>query len=468
MRSSRPQIETRVLDVHGNVLQAAHVTAQGPGNEVITLGYDERLRAYTLSDPRTGSYLLKAQAPGVEAQERAVVVTDRALRETFVLGRAGLPFYYRGRVRVPFELPDMMGVVLKYGMHERAADLNRMAEGFGLEPAAVDENVQRGGVRVFSVPTDRANNAALFEQRAMGERYVRYAGKVVRFDADSVSLLTNECVVKFRPEADGEAGAQARDVEVVRRLPYCKNGFLLRAKPAMSSTQLLDICNRFAQDSSVIWAEPSLVSTVIPHATSGFPDDPGFAQQPHHPIIGSQGAWNIIRTASSLADSVIAVVDMGCDTNHPDLVGNLTEQFNFADLSSNLLQEAHGTQSSGIAAAVIDNGIGIAGVAGFCKFMAIQIPDGTDEDYAAMFLWSAGLDAGRAGDPLFPPQLARGADVISNSWGLKDRAVSGTISEAFDELAASGRNVSVARCSSRPETTTTTLRSDCRGRLILQ
>ena len=354
MRSSRPQFETRVLDVHGNVLQAAHVTAQGPGNEVITLGYDERLRAYTLSDPRTGSYLLKAQAAGVEAQERPVVVTDRALRETFVLGRAGLPFYYRGRVRVPFDLPDMLGVVLKYGMHERAADLNRIAEAFGLEPAGVDENVQRGGVRVFNIPTDRAQNAVLFEQRAMGERYVRYAGKVVRFDADSVSLLTNECVVKFRPEADGETGAQARDVEVVRRLPYCKNGFLLRAKPAMSSTQLLDICNRFAQDSSVIWAEPSLVSTVIPHATSGFPDDPGFAQQPHHPIIGSQGAWNIIRTASNPADSVIAVVDLGCDTNHPDLVGNLTEQFNFADLSSNLLQEAHGTQSSGIAAAVID------------------------------------------------------------------------------------------------------------------
>jgi hypothetical protein len=438
---SRSQIEIRILDVYGKLVHTAQVTMRGTGTGVIPLGYDERLRSYSISDPEPGSYLLKAAAPdlNLEAQERPIVVTDRVLRETFVLGREGLPFYYRGRVRVPFDVPDMMAVALRPGTEQRTADLNQLAQGFGFEPVPVGENVQRGHVHVFNVPADRAQNATSFERRAADERYVRHVGKVVRFDTDSVSLLTNECVVKFRPEADGQAEARARDLEVVRRLPYSTNGFLLRAKPDRSSAELLDVCNLLAQDSSVIWAEPNLVSTIGPHSLAAFPNDPGLAEQPHHSIISSQGAWNIIRTAPKLADIVIAVVDFGCDTNHPDLVGNLTEQFNFADLSPCLLQDPHGTKSSGIAAGMIDNGIGIAGVAGFCKFMAIQVPYTTDEDYAAMFVWSAGLDAGRAADPRFPPQLAKGADVISNSWGLNDRSYSGTIDEAFNKLASSGR-----------------------------
>jgi subtilisin family serine protease len=440
MASSRSQIQVRVLDVEGHVLKTAAVAAIGAGTDVIQLTFDERLRAYTVSDLQRGSYLLKVSAPELEAQQRTVVLTDRSLRETFVLGRAGLPFYYQDRVKVPFDLPDLLAVALKPGMDQRTADLNQVAEDFGLEPMPVDATITRQQVRVFNVPADRANDAVLFEQRAARQDFVRFVGKVVRFDVASISLLTNECVVKFRPEADGEAAVRAKDLELVRRLPYSKNGFLLRAKPTMSSSQLLDICNRWAEDSSVIWAEPNLVSTIVPHATPAFPNDPEFPQQLHHPIIGSQGAWNVIRTAPALADTVIAVVDVGCDTNHPDLVGNLTEQFNFAVLNTNLLQDPHGTKSSGIAAGVIDNGIGIAGVAGFSKFMAIQIPNGSDENYAAMFVWCAGLDAGHAGDPLFPPQLARGADIISNSWGLRNRTLSGVISDAFDELAVSGRN----------------------------
>ena len=438
MTSSRSQVEVRVLDVEGKVIKTATVTAIA-GTDVMSFSYDERLRAYTVSDSRPGSYLLKVHAPEMEPQERKVGLTDRPLRETFVLGRTGLPFYYRGRVRVPFDVPDMVAVTLKPDMERRTRDLNRFAGDFGFDRVAAGDSVTRGHVHVFSVPAGRVQDATLFERRVADQSYIRHVGKVIRFDANSLSFLTHEFVVNFRPGADGEAEARARDLEIVRRLPYCENGFLLRGRPRATSSQILNICNRLAQDPSVIWAEPNLVSTIVPHATPPFPNDPKFQQQPHHFIIGSQGAWNVIQTAPKLADIVIAVVDTGCDTSHPDLAGNLAGQFNFADLSPQLLFEPHGTKSSGIAAAVIDNGIGIAGVAGFCKFMAIQIPDGSDENYAAMFLWCAGLDAGLPHDPAFPPQLAKGADVITNSWGLRDRILSGTISAAFDKLAGSGR-----------------------------
>jgi subtilisin family serine protease len=52
-----------------------------------------------------------------------------------------------------------------------------------------------------------------------------------------------------------------------------------------------------------------------------------------------------------------------------------------------------------------------------------------------MFLWCAGLPNGR----LVPAQLARGADVISNSWTLEGMADSGDVAAAFDVIADSGR-----------------------------
>jgi subtilisin family serine protease len=91
----------------------------------------------------------------------------------------------------------------------------------------------------------------------------------------------------------------------------------------------------------------------------------------------------------------------------------------------------------------MDNGKGVAGIAGFPGFVdliAVQIPNsipvGTEQDFAAMLLWCAGLPNGRA----VPAALARGADVISNSWGQHGIALSGDITAAFDALADTGRN----------------------------
>lgn len=440
MTTTRRQIEIRVLDVHGRVLEFVEVTATPlSGGSVVRLHYDRRVNAHVVAEFAPGRYSIKAETAGLEMQQRSVSVPESGLRDTFVLGRTGLPFYYRGRVRVPFDVPDRVGVLLKYGMHDRTTDLNGMAIRFGLEPMSVGENVNREGVRIFGVPADRAADGVLFEGSALAEPYVRYAGKVVRLDTDSVSVLTNECVVKFEPGVDGQAAALARELEVVRPLPYITNGLLLRARANTSSRQLLDISNSFAEDPAVIWAEPNLVSTAVLHAMAPFPNDQRLAAQLHHPIVGSVGAWNVMRTQPALGNIVVAVVDVGCDIKHPDLVGNLTGRYNFAAYSNALLEHPHGTKASGIVAAVIDNGIGVAGGAGFCKFIAVEKPIGTDEEYAAMFRWCAGLDPGQPLAPRFPGPLAQGVDVISNSWGIQGRALSGTIAGAFDTLAADGR-----------------------------
>jgi subtilisin family serine protease len=249
-------------------------------------------------------------------------------------------------------------------------------------------------------------------------------------------------VVKFDPAIDARAEAQRRQLAVLRQLPYSENTFVLQANPSMISLDLLEICNRWAAGGEAIWAEPNLVSTTVPHA----PNDRYLVQQLHHPIIDSQGAWDIVQAAEAageIADVVLAVNDYGCQTTHEDLVPILTSQFSFSTNTTVLLEHPHGTSTCGIAAAVLNNTKGVAGIAGFPGFVdmiVVQIPNsipaGTEQDFAAMLLWCAGLPNGRA----VPAALARGADVMSNSWGQHGIALSGDITAAFDALADTGRN----------------------------
>jgi subtilisin family serine protease len=57
---------------------------------------------------------------------------------------------------------------------------------------------------------------------------------------------------------------------------------------------------------------------------------------------------------------------------------------------------------------------------------------------ADAFLWAAGIDNGST-DPNFPALPAQPADVISNSWGVANAALSAALQAAFDRLTDDGR-----------------------------
>ncbi|MBN1968421.1 MAG: S8 family serine peptidase [Candidatus Delongbacteria bacterium] len=71
---------------------------------------------------------------------------------------------------------------------------------------------------------------------------------------------------------------------------------------------------------------------------------------------------------------VIAIIDTGVDLDHPDLVNNIIDGYDFGSNDDNPNDEnGHGTSSAGIAVARANNGIGIAGVAGNCKIMPLKV-----------------------------------------------------------------------------------------------
>jgi len=69
----------------------------------------------------------------------------------------------------------------------------------------------------------------------------------------------------------------------------------------------------------------------------------------------------------------IAVIDTGVDFDHPDLKGRVIARRNFVDTDEARFQrDMHGTEVSGVIAAVADNGIGIVGIAPDARVIALK------------------------------------------------------------------------------------------------
>lgn len=117
-----------------------------------------------------------------------------------------------------------------------------------------------------------------------------------------------------------------------------------------------------------------------------FPDDPLATNQWHHQVLGSAQAW-----ALSLGQSFvrIAIVDAPFQMNHPDLSQHVVAGWdvdqNLAVTNSSGID--HSTLCAGLAAAVINNGLGIAGM-GNCTILPININGSISEMYDAV-IWAA-------------------------------------------------------------------------------
>jgi hypothetical protein len=107
-------------------------------------------------------------------------------------------------------------------------------------------------------------------------------------------------------------------------------------------------------------------------------NDQLFPNEWHLNKIGAPTAWSTV-TGSGV---IIAILDSGVDSTHPDLIPNLVPGWNFYDNNSNTSDvQGHGTGVAGIAAAVGNDTIGVAGVSFKSKIMPLRITDATGYAY---------------------------------------------------------------------------------------
>lgn len=285
----------------------------------------------------------------------------------------------------------------------------------------------------------------------------------------------NEIIVKFKANIPtGKINALNAVKQVQVKSVHPKLGYMrLEVPDGQTVEQFLE---QYRQNPNVQWAEPNYI-----YHLSLTPNDPGYSnQQAYYNLILAQGAWEVETGDSNL---IIAVIDSGVDLDNPDLAANIWSNSdeidndnddddgngyeddihgwdfvgadpgtganpdsytsdnnpdvfagdasvgNDTDDDSNGAKDdnvAHGTFVASIAAAVGNNGIGVAGACWNCKIMALRVfpPDGGafSSDIADAITYAA----------------ENGAKVINLSLGsdTESSTITAAINTAYDTYGA--------------------------------
>jgi MYXO-CTERM domain-containing protein len=164
----------------------------------------------------------------------------------------------------------------------------------------------------------------------------------------------------------------------------------------------------------------------------GFPNDPQFPGQWFFAKIGMEDAWRI-----ETGNVTIAVIDNGCDLQHPDLAAKLDPGRDAIHATGdpsfvpNVNGNYHGTACAGLVGASTNNGLGVAGACPGCRLRCVKLLDDTGSGLVPI---SADMDA-------FQFVLDSNAAVASNSWGFTQATpVPRPLADAIQLVHDQGRN----------------------------
>lgn len=141
------------------------------------------------------------------------------------------------------------------------------------------------------------------------------------------------------------------------------------------------------RDPAIAYAEPNYLRTI-----DSTPNDPYYGSyQWNMTVTKTNTAWDIARGNTT---DIVAIIDTGVSTSHPDLAGKIVAGYDFIDNDSNPTdQNGHGTHVAGIAAAGTNNSVGVAGVNWNARIMPVRVLDasgnGYDSDIADGIIWAA-------------------------------------------------------------------------------
>ncbi len=187
------------------------------------------------------------------------------------------------------------------------------------------------------------------------------------------------------------------------------------------------LANQISKQDIVEYAEPK-----YRHYLSEIPNDFFYStQEDNYLVVHAPEAWEVVKGDKNI---IIAIVDGGTDIRHEDLQANIWQNpgeipnnniddegngfvddiygWNFANnsgdptgLDQTPSNQDHGTHTAGIASAVTDNGVGVAGTSWNTTIMGINVSD-PNEDSSLIWGYEGIIYAAE-----------NGAEVINCSWG---------------------------------------------------
>ncbi|MBU1116915.1 MAG: S8 family peptidase [Bacteroidetes bacterium] len=184
------------------------------------------------------------------------------------------------------------------------------------------------------------------------------------------------------------------------------------------------VASKLSKLADVEWAEPKYLRTI-----SHTPNDPKLSSQYGLAKVQAEAAWDISKGNSNI---IIAIIDSGVDWNHEDLGANIWQNddpingidddqngyiddirgWDFGGLNgtpdNNPVEDSptHGTHVAGIAAAVTNNSIGIAGLGYNLTIMPVKTTRHDLDDRTIAYGYEGIIYAAE-----------NGANIINCSWG---------------------------------------------------
>ncbi len=357
-----------------------------------------------------------------------------------------------GKTKVPASVAvDRLGVVLAEGASEE--QLEELAQLYKLRVG----RHYPGGIYELTLSSKTTRTKLRELAVDLSSRFTKqlsYAGLVaVPKGATTPMIVPEQIIVEFRPgtpEAVMQQQLAAAATTVITRNPYIRHQFLVELTDR-TGPDPLELSRLVSQKTEVAFAHPNFIPVV--DYRQAVPNDPLFNNQWHHQNTGQSGgtvdadidtplAWEMTTGAANV---IIAVIDSGFDTAHPDLTANLwtnsgevagngvdddgngfiddVNGWDFSGDDNTLTGGNHGTAVAGAAGATGNNALGVTGSCQRCTLMLIR-------DSLAVF-----------GQALaFNYAQNNGAWIITNSWGYSVGTPAATVVvNAINQAATNGR-----------------------------
>ncbi|MDX2151771.1 MAG: S8 family serine peptidase [Bryobacteraceae bacterium] len=179
--------------------------------------------------------------------------------------------------------------------------------------------------------------------------------------------VPNRVLVKFKDGVSKEAGASAVKANggASERVLEQINLHVVTLPANASEAAFV---NRFKGLKDVEFAELDEIHDLQQEVV---PNDPAYTSQWHLKKIAAPTAWSQTTGSTSV---IVAILDTGVDSTHPDLAARIVPGWNVYDNNANTADVyGHGTKVAGTAVATTNNAWGVAGIAWNCLIMPIRV-----------------------------------------------------------------------------------------------
>lgn len=209
------------------------------------------------------------------------------------------------------------------------------------------------------------------------DKAIKKENFIAPLSSKTIEVAAQEVMVKFRvnmSEAEITAKIQQMGAEVIDKVE--KLGLYRLRIPNNTSTSDFVQASRaemeVKQDNAEITLiEPNHLAKTM--AAEIVPNDPLYPNQWALRQIGAPTAWE---TTTGNPNVIVAVLDTGIDSTHPDLHDQVISGKNLIQNNDLTMDDnGHGTAMAGVIGAIGNNGKGIAGVCWGCRLMPVKVLD---------------------------------------------------------------------------------------------